>query len=109
MRRRLNLSDYKVDFEKIAWEEPIAGMRCKIKKYRGRQLRLVEYSKEMEPHWCEKGHIGYVIEGHLEIRFKKESYIYSAGDGIFIPSGEEHRHMGIVRSEKVKVIFVENA
>lgn len=101
------MTDYKVDFREISWEMPIEGMRCKIKKQKNRQLRLVEYSKEMEPHWCEKGHIGYVLEGEFEIQFEEESHLYKKGDGIFIPTGKEHRHMGMVRSDKVKVIFVE--
>ena len=100
--------DYKVDFKGIFWEKPIRGMRCKIKKREGKQLRLVEYSRDMEAHWCEKGHIGFVLEGKLEIRFDRETCLYVPGDGVFIPSGKEHRHMGIVKTDKVKVIFVED-
>jgi hypothetical protein len=33
-----------------------------------KQLRLVEFSSEfVEPHWCEKGHIGLVLSGTLEV------------------------------------------
>lgn len=100
--------DYKVDFKCIDWEEPIEGMRCKIKKQQGKQLRLVEYSRDMEPHWCENGHIGLVLKGKLEIKFDGETCLYGPGDGIFIPSGEQHRHMGRIKSDNVRVFFVED-
>ena len=100
--------EYKVDFESIPWEAPIKGLRARKKKQGGKQLRLVEYSKDMEPHWCEKGHVGYVLEGQFEIRFEKDVIIFNRGDGIIIPSGEQHKHMGRVLSDAVRVIFVED-
>ena len=65
-------------------------------------------ARDLEPHWCEKGHIGYVLEGQLEITFENERLVYNPGDGIFIPSGKEHKHSGRVLSEVVRVIFVED-
>jgi hypothetical protein len=35
--------------------------------------------------------------------------VYNPGDGVFIPSGSEHKHMGRVLSDFVNVIFVEEA
>jgi len=87
---------------------PINGLRFKAICHRNRQLRLVEYTKEMSPHWCEKGHIGYVLEGEMEIEYKNERLVYKSGDGIFIPSGQEHKHKGKVLSDIVRVIFVED-
>jgi hypothetical protein len=49
---------YRVDFEAVSWEVPMPGMRFKACRHGDTQLRLVEYTPEMEPHWCEKGHIG---------------------------------------------------
>ena len=100
--------EYKIDFESIPWETPIEGLRARKKIQDGKQLRLVEYTKEMEPHWCDKGHFGYMLEGQFEIKFEKDVIVYNPGDGIFIPSGEEHKHMGRVLSDVVKVIFVED-
>jgi quercetin dioxygenase-like cupin family protein len=87
----------------------MAGLRYKAKKRGGKQLRLVEYTEEMEPHWCDKGHIGYVLDGRFEIKYEREIAVYNPGDGIFIPAGEEHRHMGKVLSGVVRVVFVEDA
>jgi ethanolamine utilization protein EutQ (cupin superfamily) len=97
----------RVDFEKIAWESPMKGVRFKAIRHGARQLRLVEYTREMEPHWCEKGHIRMVLEGRFEIRFEKETQIYNAGDGVFIPAGPEHKHKTRTLSEIVRAVFVE--
>jgi quercetin dioxygenase-like cupin family protein len=99
---------YKVDFGQVPWESPMRGLRFKAVRQAGRQLRLVEYTKEMEPHWCEKGHIGYVLEGRFEIRFPGEVHSYDGGDGVFIPAGVEHKHMGKALTDVVQVVFVED-
>jgi quercetin dioxygenase-like cupin family protein len=55
-----------------------------------------------------RGHIGYVPEGRISIDFNGEVIDFKAGDGIFIPEGEESRHKGMVaRGEKVLVILFE--
>ena len=99
---------YRINFNELDWEEPIQGVRCKIYKYGDKQLRLVEYSKEMPPHWCEKGHFGYILEGEFEIEYQNDKIIYKTGDGVFIPDGEAHKHKAKVLSEVVKAIFIEN-
>lgn len=99
---------YKINFEELNWEEPIQGVKCKIYKYGNKQLRLIVYTKEMPPHWCENGHYGLVLDGEFEIEFQNEKHIYKSGDGVFIPHGEEHKHKGRVISESVKVLFVED-
>ena len=99
---------YRVNFKELDWEEPIEGVKCKIFKYGNKQLRLVVYSKEMLPHWCEKGHYGYILDGKFEIEYQNEKILYQTGDGVFIPDGKEHKHRAKVLSEHVKVIFVEN-
>ena len=99
---------YHVKFKNLEWQAPIEGVRCKVYKHGDKQLRLVEYSKEMPLHWCEKGHYGYILEGEFEIEYRNERLVYQAGDGVFIPEGENNRHKARVLSEVVKVIFVEN-
>ena len=37
---------YKVDFDKLEWEQTIDGVNCKIIKYGNKQLRLIEYTKK---------------------------------------------------------------
>ena len=100
--------DYRIDFAAVPWESPIAGLRQKVYRSNERQLRLVEYSKDLPAHWCEKGHIGYVLQGQIEIRFDDQTQTYGPGDGVFIPDGPEHRHMGKVLSDTVTMVFVED-
>jgi quercetin dioxygenase-like cupin family protein len=92
----------------MEWESPIPGMRQKVFELDAKRVRLVEYTQEMDPHWCSKGHYGYVLDGRFEIEFDNEARIFSAGDGVFIPTGEEHRHRGRVLSEIARLVFVED-
>ncbi|MBN2591107.1 MAG: cupin domain-containing protein [Sedimentisphaerales bacterium] len=104
------MSKYKIDFESKKWESPAVGVRFKAYEQNSRKLRLVEFFKEfIEPDWCKKGHIGYVLEGQMEIDFNGTKKIFGPGDGVFIPSGEKHKHKGKVLTEKFKVILVEEA
>ena len=90
--------EYKIDFEDMEWEFPMAGVKSKIYRSGRKQLRLVVYSKEMPPHWCDRGHYGFILEGEFEIEY----------DGVFIPNGEEHKHRARTLTDTVKVIFVED-
>jgi hypothetical protein len=100
--------DYRMDFSALEWKTLMPGLRCKTWRCGGRQLRLAEYGAGMEPHWCEKGHIGMVLEGRFEIRFDRGIEVYGPGDGVFIPPGPEHRHMARALSPTVLAIFVED-
>ena len=102
------MDEYKVDFESIPWETPMGGLRFKAVTHGGRRLRLVEYTKDMEPHWCDKGHVGYILEGRFEIRFDRATEVFNPGDGVFIPPGKEHRHMGRALADVVQAVFVED-
>jgi hypothetical protein len=97
----------RVDFDSMEWESPMPGVRHKASIRNGRCLRLVEYSKSMEPHWCHRGHTGYILDGQLEIEFKGGREVYESGDGVTIASGEEHAHRARVLSDVVRAIFVE--
>jgi quercetin dioxygenase-like cupin family protein len=98
---------HKIDFDKLEWESPIEGLRHKYFDQNGLRVRLVEYLKEMPPHWCEKGHYGYLIEGQMEIEYQNSRIVYESGDGIFIPDGPNHKHRVRVLSEKALVFFLE--
>ena len=103
------MKQYRVDFESIRWQSPMAGVRFKAYEKVGRKLRLAKFSKEfVEPGWCTKGHIGYILEGQMEIDFSGKVIVFGPGDGVFIPAGEEHKHKGRVLTDTVKAILVEN-
>ena len=103
------MEQYKVDFESMGWEVPEVGVRFKVYQREGRQLRLVEFAKGFELDWCSEGHVGYVLEGELEIDFDGKKEVFRAGDGMFIPAGEGHKHKGRAVTDTVKLVLVEDA
>jgi quercetin dioxygenase-like cupin family protein len=100
---------YRIDFSRLDWQSPIVGVREKAITEGSKRLRLVEYSPTMAPHWCEKGHIGYVLQGRFEIAFESGTDVFEQGDGVLIPAGAAHKHRARALSDVVRVIFVEDA
>ena len=103
------MEQYKIDFESMEWEVPTDGVRFKAYEQGGKKLRLVEFAKEfIEPDWCDKGHIGLILEGQMEIDFDGKIVAFGPGDGVFIPAGEKHKHKARVLTDKVKAILTED-
>jgi len=102
------LDTYKIQFDAIEWNSPIPGVRHKVYSDGSSVLRLVEFSDEMDPHWCAKRHIGYILEGRFEIEFQDGKRIFETGDGVFIPRGGEHKHRAKVLTDVVKAVFIED-
>ena len=100
---------YKIDFDSVQWSSPMDGVRHKIFPFQDKKLRLVEYSSDMEPHWCDRGHAGYILEGRFQIEFTDGTEVFGAGDGIVIPNGPRHKHKATVLSEVVRAVFIEDA
>lgn len=87
---------YRVDFASIPWTEARPGVRFKTCRAGDRQLRLVEFStSEGVPERCESGHIGYVLAGALTIDINGAVQEFTAGDGLYIPSGPSSAHRGV--------------
>ena len=102
------MQQYRIDFDSMEWEMPANGVRFKKYEQNGRKLRLVEFFEEfIEPDWCTKEHIGYILDGKMEIDFDGNKEIFGPGDGIFIPTGEEHKHKGRVLTEIIRAKLVE--
>jgi quercetin dioxygenase-like cupin family protein len=103
------MNGYRVYFDAIAWETSAPGVRAKIHKSEGKQLRLVEFSREfVEADWCRKGHTGFVLEGRLQIDFSGSEVTFGPGDGVFIPAGEDHKHKAKVLTDTARLILVED-
>ncbi len=106
----IKAEQYKIGFQSMEWQAPAAKVMFKAYEQDGKKLRLVEFSKGfIEPDWCRKGHIGYILEGQMELDFNGKVIKFGAGDGVFIPTGEKHKHKGTVLTDVVKVILVEDA
>lgn len=55
-----------IDFDALPWESTASGARFKAFHSEGKQIRIVEFTRELvEPQWCEKGHVGLVLKGEL--------------------------------------------
>jgi quercetin dioxygenase-like cupin family protein len=99
---------YRINWDCLPWTTPMPGVRFKAFEQNGRKLRLVEFARGFkEPDWCRKGHIGYVLEGEGELQFSEQTVLLKAGDGIFIPAGEEHKHLLHVLGGGIRVVLVE--
>lgn len=105
----MNMSQtYKIQFDQLEWIEMGDGMRFKRFQQGELQLRLVEWDRSMlHPNWCLKGHIGYMLEGEVEIDIAGKVFTYTKGDVILLPEGEEHKHRPKVLTEKVQFFAVE--
>ena len=104
------MEQYRIDFDSMVWKEPADGVRFKAYEQDGRKLRLLELSKDfVEPNRCTKGHIGFILEGQIEIDFNGNVIVFGQGDGLFILAGEKHRHKARVLTDTIKMILVEDA
>ncbi len=87
------MKNYLATFADMAWETPAAGIRQKVFRQGEKSLRLVQFDKDMRhPQWCTVGHMGYVLEGTLEVTFAEQTVIYHQGDGLIIPPGDTDKH-----------------
>ncbi|MHC4435389.1 MAG: hypothetical protein ACYTBS_26460 [Planctomycetota bacterium] len=71
---------HRVDFESMPWETPAAGVRCR----------------------------SYERKGRMEVDFDGRVAQFEAGDGLFIPAGQEHKHKGKVLTDVVRMVLVED-
>jgi quercetin dioxygenase-like cupin family protein len=99
-----------IKFRELEWTSPMPGLRKKEIVIGNKKLRLVEFSDNfVEPDWCCKGHIGYIIEGRLTLDFDGRIVQYEKGDGVFIPESSAAKHKCHVnKGEKALVFLVEN-
>ena len=97
-------------FAAMPWESSRPGARFKRFTRDGRQLRILELTKEFtEPDWCEKGHHGIVLQGELALDFKGRTIRYVEGAGILVPAGPENAHKAHPVTTMVRLFLVEEA
>ena len=109
MQTPADMDGCKVDFDALAWQTLAPGARAKVHRAQGKQLRLVEFTAEfVEPHWCEKGHVGLVLSGCLEIDFHGRIVRYPEGSGIVIAAGAASAHKARCLTPLVRLVLVED-
>jgi quercetin dioxygenase-like cupin family protein len=103
------VEQHRILFDSLEWQNGIHGARFKVFRSGTKQLRLLEFTSEfVEPDWCEKGHIGFVVQGELEIDFCGQLLRYPEGSGIFIPSGSASAHKARSLTPTVTLFLVED-
>jgi hypothetical protein len=100
----------RIAFAELAWEVTAAGVRFKVHEDGERRLRLLEFTRDLDhPHWCQTGHVGFVLDGAMEVAFADGSVIqFRAGDGVSIPGGPAEKHRPRALTDLVRLIFVED-
>lgn len=103
------MSQFKIDFDNMEWQQGREGVRFKLYCEGNRQLRLVEFSTSQgfEP-WCEQGHIGYVLAGSLTIDCNGIHHSFKTGDGIFLPAGHAAKHRAVTIEPGTRLVMVED-
>lgn len=103
-------TDHRVDFDALPWDVLAPGARHKVYRVGETVLRLVEFTHGfVEPDWCLRGHVGYVLAGDLDVDFDGALEHFTAGDGVFIPAGDAHRHKATVVGDVVRLVLIEHA
>ena len=102
------MNTHRIKFSNLPWQSPAPGVRMKIHRDENVQIRLVEFSQDfVEADWCRKGHAGYVLAGQVEVSFDRSMEVFTAGDGIFIPASEKHRHKTRTLTDTATILLVE--
>ena len=103
------MSLFKVDFDAMDWQDARPGVRFKVYAEGTRQIRLVEFAtSDGDPHWCERGHIGFVLAGGLTIEVDGTTHAFAAGDGLFLPPGAANAHRGVAIIPGTRLVMVED-
>lgn len=98
-----------INFDSLQWESHLPSARFKAYREGARQIRLLEFSSDfVEPVWCEKGHVGFVLEGTLEVDFNGRVEVYPQGSGIFISAGPAAAHKARSITPVVRLVLVED-
>jgi len=45
----------------------------------------------LDPNWCERGHVGYVLSGSVRLEYEKEATFLGEGEAFVIGAGTRHR------------------
>lgn len=102
------MNEYKINFDSLNFDDNLTkNRRTKIFK----NVQLTEYSKGLVniDSWCDKSHVGYVLEGEIMVEFEDPNKltIFNPGNGIWIPKGVKHRIRTILSMDAKVLMFNE--
>ena len=100
----------RIDFSRLPPEEPAPGMRSRTAARgaaRLRRVRIEPHFTEPDPDGCLAAHVGYILQGTLEIRRAGRTETLRAGDGLWIDGGGMDRHRAAAIGGPVELILFE--
>ncbi len=99
----------KIDFASEGWHATAPGARHKVVERSGKRVRVAEFGTEfVEPDWCLKGHVGYVLEGNLELELEDRTERLGPGDGFVIRPGGIDKHKAHAVGATARLLLVED-
>jgi quercetin dioxygenase-like cupin family protein len=88
------MTGHQVDFAALSWNgwSSEALARVKDAEAEGYEVRLFEMGPGfVEPQWCSRGHIGYVVSGQYVMDLDGQTLYMQVGQGFVLPPGTRHR------------------
>jgi len=99
----------RIEFESIEWQVLAPGARHKVVERDGKRMRLVEFTGVfVEPDWCTKAHVGYLLDGGLEITFPDRTVRLRPGDGLAVRGGVAEKHKARALGAVARLFLVED-
>jgi quercetin dioxygenase-like cupin family protein len=83
-----------IDFGSLAWDGWNSETLARLKQggAEGYEVRLFEMGPGfVEPQWCTRGHVGYVVSGQFVTELDGEPLQMHAGQGFVLSPGTRHR------------------
>jgi quercetin dioxygenase-like cupin family protein len=107
--RRFFLEHSRVPFSALPWQSMAVGAQHKVAERGGKRVRLVELTDSfIEPDWCSKAHVGYVLEGAVEVGFEARVERFAQGDGFLIQAGSDDKHKAKALTPRALLLIVED-
>jgi hypothetical protein len=105
----MNRAEARAAFHGVPWAPAGEGARTKVVQRGDVRIRLLELTPRFVEHgFCTRGHIGYVLEGEVELSFADGSLALRAGDAVFLRAGDEHGHRARAVTPRVLLFLVED-
>lgn len=103
------MTDSLIAFRDIPWKHPAPGVPKKVSSDGINRIRLIRFDDPfLEEGWCTKGHIGYVLEGEMTLKFDEEIRNFQAGAALGIKPGKAFRHKAVIqKGEFTKLVLFE--
>ncbi len=99
----------RIEFESIEWQVLAPGARHKAVERGGKRIRLVEFTGAfVERDWCSKAHVGYLVDGDLEITFPDRTVHLGPGDGLAVRGGGAEKHKARALGAVARILLVED-